>query len=240
MNLKNAFVSVIIPVFNGELYIKQAIDSILAQSYKLFEVIIVDDGSVDRTERIVASFKNKVHYVVQNNKGASAARNHGLKLSRGDFIAFLDSDDLWPENKLNLQVRCLIDNPKVEVLLGGTECFRTNIFNVLNQKQVYYDFQMGSALFRKSVFDKVGSFDEKLKFSEDYDWFFRAKEIGIEIALKEETTLFHRRHKKNITNKSDQQNYQLPQIIKKSLNRRRTGKYGAAKNLPRIKDFKKL
>ena len=109
-------VSVIIPVFNGEKYIKQALETVYSQSYKNFEVVCVNDGSTDNTEAIVKYFDKKIIYYFQNNKGQSAARNTAIKLSHGDLIALLDADDIWFPEKLKLQVNYFLDHPEVSMV----------------------------------------------------------------------------------------------------------------------------
>ena len=100
--MKNCLISVVVPVYNGERYIAEAIDSVLAQEYKNIEIIAVNDGSTDGTEKILRSYAN-VRYLHQSRKGVSAARNKGIKCSSGEFIAFLDADDLWTKDKLKIQ-----------------------------------------------------------------------------------------------------------------------------------------
>src|SRR3982751_2380169 len=102
-------VSVIIPVHNGAKYLRAALESVLAQTYSPFEVIVVDDGSVDDSGVIAQSF-NDVRYIHQANQGVAAARNHGIEAARGDFFAFLDQDDLWTPEKLTFEVDHLLSH----------------------------------------------------------------------------------------------------------------------------------
>ena len=97
-------VSVIIPVYNGGKFLAEAINSILSQKHSPIEIIVIDDGSTDNTSEVAMSYGNRVHYVYQENKGAPAARNHGLRLASGNIIASLDADDIWAENKLKKQL----------------------------------------------------------------------------------------------------------------------------------------
>lgn len=106
-------VSAIIPAYNCERYIARAIRSVLAQTYPSIECIVVDDGSDDRTASVIESFGNKVCHITQRNAGASAARNAGIAAARGRYIAFLDSDDYWLQNKIELQVNVLLDDPEL-------------------------------------------------------------------------------------------------------------------------------
>src|SRR3954451_23570366 len=103
-------VSVIIPVHNGAKYLRAALESVFAQTYSPFEVIVVDDGSVDESGVIAQSF-NDVRYIHQANQGVAAARNNGIGAARGEFLAFLDQDDLWTTEKLKLQMGYLMKDP---------------------------------------------------------------------------------------------------------------------------------
>ena len=111
-------VSVILPVYNGERYLGEAIESILTQDYRPIEVIVVNDGSTDNTETIAKQYDNDIIYVLQENSGPAAARNKGLRMASGGIIGFLDYDDLWSDNKLSLQLARLADDPSVEIVVG--------------------------------------------------------------------------------------------------------------------------
>lgn len=106
-------VSVIIPVYNGEKYIDSAINSVLKQDYSNIEIIVVDDGSFDNTKAVIKTYKNKVKYFYKKNGGVASARNYGLKVANGEFIAFLDCDDLYTEDKVSKQVEVLLENPSL-------------------------------------------------------------------------------------------------------------------------------
>ena len=108
---KNPLVSVVIPTYNRAWVIKEAVDSVLAQDYKDFELIIVDDGSTDNTSDVLASYGEDVRVLFQENRGVSAARNRGVAEASGHFVAFLDSDDLWLPKKLSIQVEFFSKTP---------------------------------------------------------------------------------------------------------------------------------
>jgi len=119
---EKALISVIIPVYNGERYVAEAIDSVLAQEYKNIEIIVVNDGSTDNTEDVVRSYAN-VKHLFQSRKGVSAARNNGVRCSSGEFIAFLDADDLWTKNKLLTQIDIMMKGPSPDMVFGHAEQF---------------------------------------------------------------------------------------------------------------------
>src|SRR5262249_36122774 len=105
-------ISIVIPVYNGERFVADAVGSVLAQNYPAIEIIIVDDGSSDGTEAAVKALPLELHYFKQENLGPSVARNRGIRYASGDFVAFLDVDDLWPENTLRAMMDELLRNPE--------------------------------------------------------------------------------------------------------------------------------
>lgn len=109
-------VSVIMPVHNGEKYLRQALRSALEQEYPNFEIVVVDDGSVDGTQDILREFGSRIVPIRQTNAGAAVARNTALRAARGEFVAFLDADDLWVRSKLRLQVDYLLHHPDVDLV----------------------------------------------------------------------------------------------------------------------------
>ncbi len=232
------FVSAIIPVYNGEPFLADAIESIKQQSYEPLEIIIVDDGSIDSTTMIASSTKGGVRYVYQPNSGSPSARNKGLKLARGNVIAFLDADDLWTENKLEIQLALLSKDPSVEVVLGYLQYIRSSQSGDGKPKFEKYpnpwlELNLGAAICLKSAFDKVGFFDEQLHYCDDVDWFMRAKELGLSMLIHKEITLYHRRHEHNITNQRSLNYSYFAMAIKKSLDRRRKSGEGVVISIPK-------
>jgi len=221
-------VSVIIPVYNGASFLNGAIVNVLSQNYQPLEIIVVDDGSTDDTAQVAASYPKGVRYVHQPNTGPSAARNRGIKLAQGNMIAFLDVDDLWSDRKLNLQTAYMQANPTVEIVQGLIQTMQLSGPGSSNKPQFevtsvpYHYINIGSALYRKTVFEKVGLFDEALTDNEDTDWFIRAWEKGISKAVLNEVTLFYRKHTSNLTHGQNPVNYGLTKLIKKHLDRGRS------------------
>ncbi|MBE9060368.1 glycosyltransferase family A protein [cf. Phormidesmis sp. LEGE 11477] len=239
-------VSVVLPVYNGERFLLGALKNIQSQQYEPVEIIVVDDGSSDRTADIVSQFERetsqRVHYFYQNNKGPSAARNQGLKLAKGEAIAFLDVDDLWPENKLNRQVGYLAAHPDVDIVQGLIQRMQAKISPVDQIKDRSTDstdrpspllfepvfdpypfINLGSCVYRRSVFDTVGLFDEALWDNEDTDWFTRAWELNIQKVLLPEVSLFYRKHDENMTlAQKNLVHYGLLKIYKRRIDRLRS------------------
>lgn len=217
-------ISVIMPVHNGASFLNEALESIVSQEYSPLEVIVVDDGSTDTTKKVFEGFSNLTkQYVFQERRGPAAARNRGLQLAQGDVIAFLDADDLWPDNKIKSQLAILNSDSRLEAVYGRVQFMLVsgagNDFKELGEPSI--GVNLGSALFRKSVFEKFGFFDEALASSEDVDWFMRLKESGIPIKVTQETGLLYRIHPDNMTrDKSNREAYFI-KAIKKSIDRRK-------------------
>lgn len=185
-NINSKFsVSVIIPTYNRGWILKDAIDSVMTQEYKDFELIIVDDGSTDNTKKILHQYKNHIKIIRQTNKGVSAARNAGIKYSTGKYIAFLDSDDIWLPQKLSIQIDFFISNSKA--LICQTEEIWIKNGKRINQKIKHkkisgYIFEPSLSLclvspsavmMKRCLLNRAGLFDEKLYSCEDYDMWLR-------------------------------------------------------------------
>jgi glycosyltransferase involved in cell wall biosynthesis len=189
-------ISVIIPTFNREAFLAEAIQSVLDQDYLfglseqgLYEILVIDDGSTDSTRKIVNSFEGKIKYHFQENKGISAARNFGLSIARGKYIAFLDSDDLWEKEKLKIQINFLENNPKARLCYTEETWIRRGVRVNPKRKHRKYSgwifdkvlplclLSLSSVLFRRELFEEIGVFDEELPVCEDYD-------LGIRIAQR--------------------------------------------------------
>lgn len=229
--------SVITPVYNAREFLSDALGSIRQQGYSSLEVIVVDDGSTDGSADIATAFGGEVTCVRQRNQGAAAARNHGLRLARGNMIALLDADDLWPPETLKLLVTHLEEHPGTEVVVGRVQYMRRAASaEGKSMFETYGDpclaLNLGAGLYRRSAFDKVGLFDETLRISDDIDWFMRARERGIALAFLNQVTLLYRRHDGNMTLARDATHAELARALKQSLDRRR--KTGEAASLGKL------
>jgi glycosyltransferase involved in cell wall biosynthesis len=232
-------VSLIISVYNGEPFLEQALRSVFAQTRRPEQIILVDDGSTDGTAGIARSHP-EVTYFRQPNRGVSSARNLGIRSATGDFIAFLDADDLWAADMLEGHCDLLERNPESQVVVGLVQPFRMKSAGAENPDMVTIGepallLNLGSALFRKGVFDRIGLMDEDFSIAADWDWFLRAREEGVPVLTPPETALFYRRHGANITNRKKQLEHELLILFKKTLERRR--RHGIAGELPRLSDF---
>lgn len=225
--MEKPLVSVIIPVFNGASFITEAIKSVWAQKYEPLEIIVVDDGSTDGTAEIVKTVKGNIRYFHQKKSGVAAARNKGIQHAKGELIAFIDADDIWEDNKLSLQSDLLHQNPAADIIYGFllvTQMIPTDELkqiNLENEKGLFAT-QLGSLLVRRTVFDKVGGFDEEMTVAEDLDWINRVREAGIHILAHKDIVQFYRMHQNSITKDKSLTNSYILKAYKKSLDRRRT------------------
>jgi len=178
-------VSVIIPTYNRAAMVREAIESVLFQSYADRELIVVDDGSTDGTEAAIASLIPQITYVYQEHRGVSAARNRGASLARGEYLAFLDSDDLWLKNKLDRQMRFMESHPEALICYTDEIWIRRGVrVNPMKKHRKYSGMifphclplciiSPSSALFDRRLFEEAGRFDETLAVCEDYDLWLR-------------------------------------------------------------------
>ena len=193
--------SAIIPVYNGGRYIAEALASVLAQSYRPMEIIVVDDGSTDDSAEIIRALPG-VTYIRQENSGTAVARNTGVAVSRGQWIAFLDQDDRWTPDKLAVQIGFMQNHP-----VGYTVACERLVVEAgmelpswLKPELVRKDHAAwlpGTLVVRREVFDVVGLFDTAYSSSSDSDWFFRAKDAGIPMAVLPDVLLEKRIHTAN-------------------------------------------
>jgi len=227
-------VSVVIPVFNGERFLRNAVESVLAQKYSPLEIIMVDDGSTDGTADVARSLPETVRYLHQTNQGPAAARNRGIERAQGSLIAFADADDLWPEDKLALQLPYLMRDPAAEIVMGLIQQVLLSETGAENFAEPAFSVNLGSAIIRKSVFERVGLFDETMRYSEDVDWFMRAREGGAAIVTIDAVTLLYRQHDQNMTRGKSTSELNVLKALKRSLDRRREST-GFASALPTFK-----
>ena len=184
----NPIFSVIIPVYNAQTTVISALQSVSNQTYKYFEVIVVDDGSTDKSQMVIEDYIRdnpnlKITFVKKENGGVSTARNIGLRCASGEFVAFLDADDVWLVNKLERQAQILIDNPHIDFL--GTnrndEFFRRvwfKKFDLLTRigpkfLLVKFIFVTPTVVFKREILAKIGYFDENQRYAEEGNYFIR-------------------------------------------------------------------
>jgi hypothetical protein len=213
-------VSVVIPTHNRSQYLRQAVDSVLAQSYADFEVIVVDDGSSDDTRAIVCGFTDaRVRYSYQSNAGRCAARNAGIQLARGDYVSFLDDDDLFLCNKLSSHVRALGEHPDVGLVTGGWRCIDAQgallkevpawlwhpRLDVDTWLQVCPSLPSAVTM-RRTWLERSGGFDRQIgEYAEDWDLWLRLAYAGCQMAWVEELACAYRIHSLNTVSNASRQ-----------------------------------
>ncbi|HEY0201170.1 MAG TPA: glycosyltransferase family A protein [Burkholderiaceae bacterium] len=202
--MSSPLVSVIITCFNRENYLGEAIDSVLAQTFEDYEIVLIDDGSTDGSARIAATYAaacgTRLRYIHQGNQGASSAKNAGVRAARGCYLAFLDSDDAWTVDKLAIQIGYMRQHRSVDLLhaharqfvspeLSETERARFTCSDVPQPAPT-----SGTLLVEKTVFDRVGDYRTDLVVGIDVEWHLRAKSLGLVVATLPDVLLNRRLH----------------------------------------------
>lgn len=240
----SCLVSVVIPAFNAESFIGDALQSVRVQKHRPLEVIVVDDGSTDNTEAVVRSAAEQtsvgfeIRYLRQKNGGPSSARNTGIKAARGTWIAFLDADDIWIEDKLSLQMDYLKAHDDVTLIFGDMEIFSEGTVLVPSAYECYGYPQCdengilldpfrrlvasnpiftGTLIVRRDCFDSVGLFDETIKYGEDYDMWLRLA-LLYPLACIPKVLMSRRKHDSNLSGVEEFFYYSKLYILEKLCN----------------------
>jgi glycosyltransferase involved in cell wall biosynthesis len=214
----------VIPVFNGKRFVAEAIESALTQTHAPLEVIVVDDGSTDETPAVLEGFGERIRTYRQANRGPAAARNLGLEESRGEFIAFLDADDLWVPEKIEAQLGCLRDDPGVGLCSGHIRSFWVPELDEERQRLEDDPYHLEkpmlspcTLLTTRAVFERVGGFDPALRAREDSDWFIRLQREGIRIDTLPRLVTHRRQHPANLTRRHAPSRDALLELIQRSI-----------------------
>lgn len=210
-------ISVVIPNYNGMLYVEEAVESALNQDYQNIEVIVVDDGSTDGSQKLLRKYENRIRLIETENRGAAAARNTGMKVARGELIAFLDSDDLWKSNKLTRQVQKMVEEDSDLVYCHGQEFGNPSVGNGLrlalysgdcysyfkrNPGRAIIDMGPSTALLKKNLLALSGDFDISFTgFAEDWDFFRRYCHVA-KVSYCDEVLVMRRNHGNNLSDRS--------------------------------------
>lgn len=219
-------VSVILPVYNCESYIKDAIESILDQTYKNLELIVVDDGSTDNSIKIIERFASpSVKIIRQENLKAAAARNSGIKVARGEYFAFLDSDDLWVANKLELQMERAVQPGAPDMIFGYVKEFSGHnpmlTHAPLADAQSLKGIGAISILIPRGNFMRVGFFNPIFTVGEFIDWHARAKDQKLTELMLPEILAYRRIHEGNRDRLQRHDVNQYASVLKAALDRKR-------------------
>jgi glycosyltransferase involved in cell wall biosynthesis len=220
MRVGEPTISLIIPCFNAERYVGEAIASALDQSRPPDEIIVVDDGSGDDSSRVVRAFGASVRYVWQENRGIGAARNAGMAMAGGDILAFLDADDLWPKDSVATRLAVLMADPGLDFAYGRVAEFQ-------NGGARYRELSLsgrlaGATLIHRRVFDRIGVFDPALRMGEMIDWVARAEAAGCRSARTEAVVLRRRMHDGNTMVRLKGARNEYLQVLRAAIERRRS------------------
>jgi glycosyltransferase involved in cell wall biosynthesis len=225
----SALISCVIPVYNGEKYLGEAIDSVLDQSQDAAEIIVADDGSIDGTAAIAARYGGRVRYLRQPNGGPAAARNFGVAAASGVFITFIDADDKWHPEKLARQLSRFNARPELDFCVAYAQNFWAP--ELVHEQAKFQDHRIakplpayvtGTLMVRRDFLDAVGPFDSSIIHADDTDWFLRARDRGGVMELLPDVLLYRRLHKDNLSRvKASGSRGQYLDLIKNALDRRR-------------------
>jgi glycosyltransferase involved in cell wall biosynthesis len=222
-------VSCVVTCFNGSRYLDESLRSILDQSHRPLEIIVVDDGSTDDSADVVRRYGDAVRYHRQENRGPAGACNTGLELATGDFVAFLEQDDLWLPDKTRRQLQEFETTPDLDYCVGQVQNFWIPELQAEAARhrdhpvmQPVAGYVVQTLLARRDVFSRVGRFQEPLRFAFACDWFVRASDAGAVGALVPEVLTRRRLHEHNFsrTHRAESRD-QFLHIVKATLDRRR-------------------
>lgn len=216
-------VSVIVPVFNGERFLAEAIDSVLAQDHRPLELIVIDDGSTDASAEVASSFEGEGVVVLRSeNQGAAAARNLGLERATGSFLAFLDADDEMTPGRLTVQLRYLRSHPETGCVLMRQEVvIEEDAGERSPSLQAKVEWPPMSACIRRESAELVGGFDTSMRIAHDTDWLFRLRDAGVGIDILDDVGLIRRIHSGNLTHEVDVSRTELARAIAARVRRSR-------------------
>lgn len=214
-------VSVIIPIHNGERYLSEAVDSVLAQTFSSLELVAVDDSSTDASARIVQAYGDRVRYVRREFHNTARTRNEGAALAHGDYLAFLDQDDVWLADKLELQMEEFRAHPQTDAVFGQVVQFRQDSEDVHPDWAQMQGYTPSVMLVKRAAFERVGPFDPALQIGEWVDWYARARDLKLNMARLPHMVARRRLHAENkgVVQRTARAEY--ARVLKASLDRRR-------------------
>ena len=236
-------VSVVLPVYNGEKFVAQAIESVLNQQYRPLQIIVVNDGSTDQSGDILGRYKDSVTYIEQENSGPPSARNRALQEADGEYITFIDQDDIWHPDKLKIQLLEFEKHKDLHIAIGFSIKIPFYSFGDLNSRGVKnrakFDLLLGSSLVKRSAFEVVDNFNNELLVGDDTDWFIRARENKLAISVHRDLVFYHRLHENNFTKKNDRSKFVL-RILKQAIGRKKAADMNILNSLTKPTDNSEL
>jgi glycosyltransferase involved in cell wall biosynthesis len=219
-------VSVIIPAFNAAKYLGDAVDSVVRQSHDRVEIVVIDDGSTDDTLRVAIRFGSRVRYVFQPHAGLAAARNHGVHVASGGYLAFLDADDLWEPQKLATQLTAFDADRSLDIVFGHVIQFWSPELSPPdlsspNVGEPMDGYHPGAMLVTRAAFDRIGLFREDHELGEFIEWYSRALDYDCNITMLPSVVMRRRLHETNLgrVNKNGPEDY--ARVLRRVIDRRR-------------------
>jgi glycosyltransferase involved in cell wall biosynthesis len=220
-------ISVVIPAYNAEATVAETLASVLEQTLPPNEIVLVDDGSTDRTAYIASQMSSSLRIERQSSRGAAAALNAGMKLTVGDHLAFVDADDIWERDKLATQAALLEERPDLDGVGGLMRTFLCPSNDADTNKRYRIvdnpepSWLLGALLLRRRCFEACGSFDENLTVGYSIDWYDRARAVGLVFAMQP-SVVFHRRiHPGSLGHRSPRGDRSMVQVARFAIERRR-------------------
>ena len=222
-------VSCVIAAYDAARFLGECLDSVLSQTYRNLEIILVDDGSTDQTPQVARSFGDRIRYIRQDNAGCSAARNRGLDEATGDFLAFQDADDLWEAEKIAKQLACFRQQPNLDYCVCHVQNFwmpeleaEEKRFERHPRGRPVPGYVAQALLTRRSFFESIGRYDEGIRYAESIDWFLRANRQGAVFELLPDVLVHRRMHGGNSTREAAvDDNDEVLRLLKKRLDEAR-------------------
>ena len=222
-------VSAIVLAYDCERYLGAAIESVLTQTHPRMELVVIDNGSSDASREVAESYTPAIKVWIDPNRGICPARNTGLAVARGDYIGFLDGDDLWDARKTELQLDAFAADPGLDFVLAWAEQFISPELSEEKASRLQAPQEarparvLGAMLAPRRTWDRVGPWTEELKLSEGLDWFLRAENAGMREAMLEQTVLRRRIHGNNVGLRAPEGRIEFARLLKGRLDQRRRG-----------------
>lgn len=221
-------ISIVIPVYNGQSHLAEAIESALHQDYKDKEVLVINDGSTDASQKVIDSFKDQIRSTFQENRGLGASRNRGVSLAKGSYLAFLDQDDRWERFKLSLQMEEMrLFQAQDPLIFSHVQQFLCPSLSEEERQQISLPqpilpgYHAGTLLVSQKRFQQIGGFCEEKKIGEFMEWYLRALECFAPVRMLQQVTMHRRIHRTNMGRQPERfHRTDFLKILKDSLQRR--------------------
>jgi glycosyltransferase involved in cell wall biosynthesis len=219
-------VSVVIPAYNAERYLGEAIESVLEQTHRQVEIVVVDDGSEDGTLAVAGAYGDRIRLASQANGGIGSARNHAAGLARGSYLSFLDADDRFLRDKLERQLAALAHDSELDMVFGHVREFVSPELAPEEQAALRPSppapfVAPNTMLIRRESFDRVGPFATDVRVGEGVDWYARATEAGLKGLTLPDIVLERRLHDSNTGIRERDSRSDYLQVVRSALQRRR-------------------